>query len=82
MKELQESEKQEIKEMIAGKLGMDVEKIGDESTLVNDLGADSLDVVDIVVELEKIYDISIPDDEWSQEMTMQDLYKIVSLRIN
>lgn len=50
-----------------------------EKTLVDDLGADSIDFVEIVMELEKAFDITIKDDEAEQlnEWTVGDLYKFV-----
>lgn len=79
MSKLSESQKQDINEMIAEKLGMDVEKIGNESKLEDDLGVDSLDIVELVMELEKMYDISIPDDDYDNKMTVQGLYEVVEL---
>ena len=79
MSKLSESQKQDINEMIAEKLGMDVEKIGNESKLEDDLEVDSLDIVELVMELEKMYDISIPDDDYDNKMTVQGLYEVVEL---
>lgn len=81
MSKLSESEKQKIKGIIADKLGIDIEKIGDESMLRNDLGADSLDVVEQVMLLEKEFDISIPDEECESDMSVQRLYELVENRI-
>lgn len=79
MGKLSESQKQDINEMIADKLGIDVEKIGNESKLEDDLGVDSLDIVELVMKLEEMYDISIPDDDYNNKMTIQELYNIVEL---
>ena len=79
MSKLSESQKQDINEMIAEKLGMDVEKIGNESKLEDDLGVDSLDIVALVMALEIMYDISIPDDDYDNKMTVQGLYEVVEL---
>jgi acyl carrier protein len=49
-------------EIVAEQLGVDKEKISKETHFVNDLGADSLDVVELVMELEEEFDINIPDD--------------------
>jgi acyl carrier protein len=51
-----------VVEIVAEQLGADKEKIKPETHFVNDLGADSLDVVELVMELEEEFDISIPDD--------------------
>ena len=49
-------------EIVADQLGVEKEKIGRETSFVNDLGADSLDTVELVMELEEEFDINIPDD--------------------
>jgi acyl carrier protein len=48
--------------IVAEQLGVDKEKIKLDSNFVNDLGADSLDTVELVMELEEEFDINIPDD--------------------
>jgi acyl carrier protein len=52
-----------IKEMIARKLNLDVSEITDDKHLIEDLGADSLDTVELVMELETEYDIDIADED-------------------
>lgn len=49
-------------DIVAEQLGVDKEKISHETSFVNDLGADSLDTVELVMELEEEFDINIPDD--------------------
>jgi len=49
-------------DIVAEQLGVDKEKITSETSFVNDLGADSLDTVELVMELEEEFDITIPDD--------------------
>ena len=49
-------------EIVAEQLGVDKEKVTPETSYVNDLGADSLDTVELVMELEEEFDINIPDD--------------------
>jgi acyl carrier protein len=49
-------------DIVAEQLGVDKEKISEETSFVNDLGADSLDTVELVMELEEEFDINIPDD--------------------
>jgi len=49
-------------EIVAEQLGVDKEKVTAETSFVNDLGADSLDTVELVMELEEEFDINIPDD--------------------
>ncbi len=56
------SVEEKVVNIVAEQLGVDKEKIKRESNFVNDLGADSLDTVELVMELEEEFDISIPDD--------------------
>ncbi len=56
------SVEERVKDIVAEQLGVDKEKIKRESNFVNDLGADSLDTVELVMELEEEFDISIADD--------------------
>jgi acyl carrier protein len=51
-----------VVDIVAEQLGVDKDKITRETSFVNDLGADSLDTVELVMELEEEFDISIPDD--------------------
>ncbi|MCH1496573.1 MAG: acyl carrier protein [Rubripirellula sp.] len=53
---------QRVIEIVSEQLGVDKEKITTDTSFVNDLGADSLDTVELVMELEEEFDISIPDE--------------------
>ncbi len=53
---------QRVIDIVAEQLGVDKEKVTPETSFVNDLGADSLDTVELVMELEEEFDINIPDD--------------------
>lgn len=52
-----------VKAIIVDKLGVDESEIALESSFTNDLGADSLDTVELIMEFEKAFDISIPDEQ-------------------
>jgi len=52
-----------VKAIVVDKLGVDEEEVVDDANFTNDLGADSLDVVELVMEFEKEFDIQIPDDQ-------------------
>jgi acyl carrier protein len=56
------SVQERVVDIVAEQLGVDKEKITPETSFVNDLGADSLDTVELVMELEEEFDITIPDD--------------------
>lgn len=51
-----------VTDIVADQFGVDKEKISADTSFVNDLGADSLDTVELVMELEEEFDINIPDD--------------------
>lgn len=52
-----------VKKIIIDKLGVDENEVVNEASFTNDLGADSLDTVELIMEFEKEFDISIPDEE-------------------
>ena len=52
-----------IEKMIADQLGLEVDAVTDNKHLIDDLGADSLSIVDLVMQLEEQYDIDIPDED-------------------
>ena len=53
----------QIKKMVADKLGVSLSAVTNNASFANDLGADSLDIVELIMELEKDFGVSIPDDE-------------------
>ncbi len=55
--------REKVKEIIVEKLGVEASEVTDEASFTNDLGADSLDTVELIMEFEKRFDISIPDDQ-------------------
>ena len=52
-----------VKAIIIDKLGVDEAEVTDSASFTNDLGADSLDTVELIMEFEKEFDIQIPDDK-------------------
>ena len=54
---------EKVKNIIIDKLGVDASEISPEASFTNDLGADSLDTVELIMEFEKEFNISIPDDQ-------------------
>lgn len=72
-----EKQKIEIKEIIADKLGYDFEEVNDTDDLVDNLCADSLDTVELVMEMEKRFDITIPDEESEKIEKVEDFYSVM-----
>ena len=66
-----------VKAIIIDKLGVDASEATNEANFTNDLGADSLDTVELIMELEKEFDIQIPDDEAEKIATVGDAIKFV-----
>jgi acyl carrier protein len=66
-----------IKKFLAEMLNVDPEKITEDMSFVNDLGYDSLDTVEIVMELEEEFDINIPDDAAEKIQTIGDAIRFI-----
>ncbi|MGB2867216.1 MAG: acyl carrier protein [Bacteroidota bacterium] len=64
-----------VKEIIVAKLGVDAAQITPEASFTNDLGADSLDTVELVMEFEKAFNIQIPDEDAEKISTVGDVIK-------
>ncbi len=67
-----------VKEIIMDKLGVEENQITPEASFTNDLGADSLDIVELVMGFESEFDISIPDDDAEKITTVGDAVKYLT----
>ncbi len=63
---------QKVKSIIVDKLGVDKDEVKNETSFANDLGADSLDTVELIMEFEKEFKIQIPDDQAEKISTVGD----------
>ena len=61
-----------VTSIITDKLGVEESQVTPEASFTNDLGADSLDTVELIMELEKEFDLSIPDEEAEKIVTVGD----------
>lgn len=66
-----------VKAIIVDKLGVDESEVKPEANFINDLGADSLDTVELIMEFEKEFGISIPDDQAESIKTVGDAIKYI-----
>jgi len=66
-----------VKAIIVDKLGVDESEVTPEATFTNDLGADSLDTVELIMELEKEFNLTIPDDQAEKITTVGDAISYV-----
>lgn len=64
-------------EIVCKQLGVDKAKVTQETSFVNDLGADSLDTVELVMELEDAFGLSIPDEDAEKIQTVGDATKYI-----
>ncbi len=70
-----------IKQIIADQLGLREEEIKGESSFVDDLGADSLDIVELIMTMEEDFELEIPDEEAEKILKVQDAINYVNSKI-
>ncbi len=70
--------KSKIEAIIADKLGVEESDIVPEASFTNDLGADSLDTVELIMEFEKVFDVTIPDEDAEKIATVGDAISYLS----
>ncbi len=68
---------EKVIEIVCDQLGVSKDKVTPETSFVNDLGADSLDTVELVMEFEEEFDINIPDEDAEKIQTVGDAIKYV-----
>jgi acyl carrier protein len=71
-----------VKDIIVNKLGVDQDQVTTEASFTNDLGADSLDTVELVMEFEKTFNIQIPDEDAEKIATVGDAVKYLTEKIS
>jgi len=70
-----------IKNIIAESLGVDINEVTDNASFVNDLGADSLDTVELVMALEEQFGIEIPDEDAEKMQTVGQAIEYIKNKI-
>ncbi|MCF8360320.1 MAG: acyl carrier protein [Prolixibacteraceae bacterium] len=73
---------EKVKAIIVDKLGVDESEVTPEASFTNDLGADSLDTVELIMEFEKEFDMAIPDDQAEKISTVGDAIKYIEEKTN
>ncbi|MFT4902444.1 MAG: acyl carrier protein [Thalassomonas sp.] len=68
---------EKVKAIIVDKLGVDGSEVTNDASFTNDLGADSLDTVELIMEFEKEFDIQIPDDKAEAIATVGDAVSFI-----
>ena len=69
-----------VREIIADELGVEMEKVTDDAAFVEDLGADSLDTVELVMRFEEEFEVEIPDEDAEKMLTVGDAIRYLGER--
>ena len=77
-----ENIEQRVKKIVAEQLGVNEAEVKNESSFVNDLGADSLDTVELVMALEEEFECEIPDEQAEKINTVQEAIDYVTANTN
>ncbi len=72
---------QKVRDIIEKELGVEREKLTDDASFIEDLGADSLDIVELVMEFEKEFNIDIPDEEAEKLRTVGDAMQYLNQKV-
>ena len=72
---------EKVKDIIANELGVEREKLTNDASFTDDLGADSLDIVELVMEFEKEFNIDIPDEEAEKLRTVGDALNYLNEKV-
>lgn len=76
-----DSLREQIRGLVSEQLGVDAAELTSESNILDDLGADSLDVVELVMAIEEAFDIEVPDEDAETMRTLGDVERYVSARV-
>ena len=71
-----------IKEIIVDKLGVEESKITNDSKFIDDLGADSLDTVELIMQFEEEFDIEIPDEDAEKILSVNQAMEYINNKID
>jgi len=72
---------EKVRDVIVEKLGVDAAKINEEASFIDDLGADSLDTVELIMQFEEVFDIEIPDEDAETITTVGKAVKYVDSKL-
>jgi acyl carrier protein len=78
----QMSIEEKVKNIIVEQLGVDLESVTPEASFIDDLGADSLDIVELVMTMEEEFDLEIPDEDAEKIKTVADVSNYIKSKVN
>ncbi|HLS91506.1 MAG TPA: acyl carrier protein [Limnochordia bacterium] len=70
-----------VKELVVEQLGVDAEEVTEEASFIDDLGADSLDIVELVMAFEEEFDLEIPDEDAEKIRTVGDAVEYIKSKL-
>ncbi|NIQ00262.1 MAG: acyl carrier protein [Nitrospinaceae bacterium] len=76
------SVEEKVKDIIVDQLGVDEKQVTGKAAFIDDLGADSLDIVELVMALEEAFEIEIPDDEAEKIVTVENAIEYINKHTN
>ena len=76
------SVEEKVKNIIVKQLGVDTETVTPEASFIDDLGADSLDIVELVMTMEEEFDLEIPDEDAEKIKTVNDVINYIKAKVN
>ncbi len=75
---MSDSLEQQVRNIVAEQLGVDLAEVRPDASILDDLGADSLDVVEMVMSLEEAFDIEVPDEDVEEMRTVSDVERYIT----
>ena len=73
---------EKIKNIIVEQLGIDESKVTPEASFIDDLGADSLDIVELIMAIEEEFEIEVPEEEAENIVTVSDAMNYINSKVN
>jgi acyl carrier protein len=73
---------EKVIEAVVEKLGVDVSKVTENASFIDDLGADSLDTVELIMQFEEVFDIEIPDEDAESILTVKAAVDYIDGKLN
>jgi len=73
---------EKIKNIIVEQLGIDESKVTPEASFIDDLGADSLDMVELIMAIEEEFEIEVPEEEAENIVTVSDAMNYINSKVN
>ncbi len=73
---------EKVKNIIVEQLGVEADTVTPEASFIDDLGADSLDIVELVMTMEEEFDLEIPDEDAEKIKTVNDVVNYIKAKVN